>query len=68
MTKSKIRDEAAVRAVRDRLKVELASLDRLGENMAAIELNAAIETLTARLGERTSEEEINDLARRHFRD
>lgn len=61
-----IRDPDAVRAVRDRLKIELAELDRLGENMAALELNAAIENLTLRLGEQTSEEDIAALTNRHF--
>lgn len=61
-----IRDPDAVRAARDRLINELAELDRLGENMAAIELNAAIEILNSRLGKKTSEADIAKLARRHF--
>jgi hypothetical protein len=62
-----IRDPIAVRAVRDRLKVELEELDRLGESMAAIELNAAIEALNKRLGEETSAIDIAKLKQRHFR-
>src|SRR3546814_16116181 len=46
-----IRDAAAVRAARDRLLRELDELDRLGERMAAVELNSAIEILNQRLGE-----------------
>lgn len=60
------RDPTTVRAIRDRLKSDLAELDRLGENMAAIELNAAIETLTRRLGETTDEADIATLKRRQF--
>lgn len=66
MVQRDIKDPGAVRAIRDRLKAELAELDRLGENMAAIELNAAIENLSERLGEKTSEEDIAALERRHF--
>jgi hypothetical protein len=64
---AEISDPNAVRAARDRLKKELAELDRLGENMAAIDLNAAIETLNSRLGEETSASEIAKLKQRHFR-
>ncbi|AVA13651.1 hypothetical protein [Sphingopyxis sp. MG] len=58
--------EEAIRAVRDRLRSELAELDRLGERMAAIELNSAIELLTERLGEVTSETDIQKLQNRFF--
>lgn len=59
-------DKVAIRAVRDKLKVELAELDRLKIRMAAIEVNAAIEVLNGRLGEETSPEEIQKLQRRHL--
>src|SRR3546814_5848862 len=45
------KDVVAVRAIRDSLRLELAKLDWLGEQMAAIELNSAIEILNTRLGE-----------------
>ena len=59
-------DKVAIRALRDRLKVELAELDRLKIRMAANEVNAAIEVLNGRLGEETSPEEILKLQRRHL--
>jgi hypothetical protein len=58
----------AVRAVRDRLLTELAELDRLGERMAAIELNSALEVLNDRLGEPTSDTDIQKLQRQNFSD
>lgn len=61
-----ISDAAAVRAVRDRLLRELDELDRLGERMAAIELNSAIEMLNERLGEPTDPERLSALQRRYF--
>jgi len=61
-----IRDAAAVRAARDRLLRELDELDRLGERMAAIELNSAVETLNERLGEPTDPVRLADLQRRYF--
>jgi hypothetical protein len=62
------RDTAALRGVRERLKAELAELDRLGERMAALELNATIEILNQRLGEETDPAEIANLERRYFSD
>jgi hypothetical protein len=61
-----IRDVAAVRAVRDRLLRELDELDGLGERIAAIELNSAIEILNVRLGEPTDPTRLADLQRRFF--
>ncbi len=61
-----IRDAAAVRAARDRLLRELDQLDELGERMAAIELNSAIEILNARLGEPTDPARLAELQRRYF--
>lgn len=60
-----IKDAAEVRAIRDRLRVEMTHLDRLGEKTAAIELNSAIEILNDRLGEPTSPEEFSRLLSRH---
>lgn len=62
------RDTVALRGVRDRLKAELAELDRLGERMAALDLNATIEILNQRLGEETDPAEIASLERRYFSD
>lgn len=61
-----IRDAAAVREVRDQLLRELDELDRLGERMAAIELNSAIEILNARLGEPSDPARLAELQRRYF--
>ncbi len=58
----------ALRVVRDRLREQLAILDRHGEVTAAIELNSAIELLNARVGEPTSEEETMRLQRDYFAD
>ncbi|MBB6427917.1 hypothetical protein [Sphingopyxis sp. JAI128] len=60
------KDVVAVRAIRDRLRMELKKLDRLGEQMAAIELNSAIEILNTRLGEEDDPAETERLFRRHF--
>jgi hypothetical protein len=59
-------DKIAIRAVRDQLRVALAELDRLEIRMAGNEVNAAIEVLNDRLGERTDPTEIERLQRRHF--
>ena len=61
-----LKDAAAVRAIRDRLRSELDQLDQLGEQMAAIELNSAIEILNSRLGEEADADEAERLLRRHF--
>ncbi len=60
-----VKDAAALRQVRDRLRAEIRILDHLGEKTAAIELNSAIEILNDRLGETTSPDEINRLLGRH---
>lgn len=60
------KDVVAVRAIRDCLRLELEKLDRLGEQMAAIELNSAIEILNTRLGEGGDPAETERLLRRHF--
>lgn len=59
-----VKDPAAVREARDRLRNELANLDRLGEKFAAIELNSAIEILNDRLGESTDPDQITRMMRR----
>ncbi|MBJ7438918.1 MAG: hypothetical protein JHD35_07835 [Sphingopyxis sp.] len=56
----------ALRVVRDRLREQLAILDRHGEVTAAIELNSAIELLNARVGEPTSDEETMRLQHDYF--
>lgn len=63
----KTQDDDAVRASRDRLVRELAELDRLGERMAAIEINSAIEILNDRLGDGPDPDEAANLERRYFR-
>lgn len=60
------KDVVAVRAIRDCLRLELEKLDRIGEQMAAIELNSAIEILNTRLGEADDPAETERLLRRHF--
>ncbi|WP_447759841.1 hypothetical protein [Sphingopyxis panaciterrae] len=65
MTKP-VMDVAAVRAIRDRMRSDLEELDLLGEQMAAIELNSAIEILNSRLGEQGETVETERLLRRHF--
>jgi len=67
MTEKQPTDDA-LRAVRDALREQLAILDRLGEPEAAIEINAGIEILNARLGEPTSAEEIEEMQRRYLSD
>lgn len=59
--------DATVRAIRDQLLIELERLDSLGERMAAIELNSAIEILNDRLGEDGGSFHAADLERRLFR-
>lgn len=58
----------ALRAVRASLYEQLAILDQLGEMLAAIELNSAIELLSTQLGEQTSDEEIQHLQRKYLSD
>src|SRR3546814_9573598 len=58
------KDVVAVRAIRDSLRLELAKLDWLGEQMAAIELNSAIELLNTHLGEEGDPAETERLLRR----
>lgn len=65
MTKP-VQDVAAVRAIRDCLRSELEKLDQLGEQMAAIELNSAIEILNSRIGDGGDAVEEERLLRRHF--
>src|SRR3546814_14879384 len=60
------KDVVAVRAIRDSLRLELAKLDWLGEQLAAIELNSAVELLNTRLGEDGHPAEPERLLRRHF--
>lgn len=43
--------EEAIRGIRDRLMIELARLDSLGEFVAAVELDTAIRILNRRLGD-----------------
>lgn len=62
----KDKNEAAIRAIRDRLLAELAELDRLGEDIATIELNSAIEILNKRLGEPTDDNEVIALWTKRF--
>ena len=64
----KNRDQAAIRAMRDRLIAELAEIDRLGLRMAGNEINAAIEVLNHHLGEEVSKSEIQKLQKRFFSD
>lgn len=59
-------DIVALRGARDRLRAELVELDRLGEHLAALEVNSAIELLNLRLGEKTEPGEIEKLERRYF--
>ncbi|MGN6690093.1 MAG: hypothetical protein ACTHJU_04025, partial [Sphingopyxis sp.] len=61
-------DADTVRAVRDRLRAELDVLDALGQRMAAIELDAAIQILNSELGEKPDEVEVQRLQRRFFSD
>jgi hypothetical protein len=58
----------ALRAVRAALYEQLAILDQLGEMLAAIELNSAIELLNTQLGELTSDDEIQRLQRKYLSD
>lgn len=62
------RGDAAIRAIRDALREQLARLDALGEKYAAIEVNSAVEILNSRLGEAPSTEEIAKLTRHYFSD
>lgn len=55
-----------LRAVRDRLVAQLQILDALGENLAAIELNSAIEILNDRLGDTASDAAIEQMQRDYF--
>lgn len=61
-------NEEGLRAVRDVLRAQLAILDRHGEAEAAIEINAGIEILNRRLGEPTTDEEIEAIRRRFLSD
>lgn len=61
-------DRGAVRAVRDRLRIELDHLDNLGQKMAAIELDLAIQILNRELGEETDQAELDRLQRKFFTD
>lgn len=63
-----IKNETALRHVRDILRAQLEILDGLGEDESAIEINSAIEILNARLGEPTSAEDIAALQRRYLSD
>ena len=57
-----------LRGVRQRLMVELRMLDELGEIAASVEINSAIEILTSRLEEVTSEQALSDLEKTIFPD
>ncbi|RYY22477.1 MAG: hypothetical protein EOP62_23095 [Sphingomonadales bacterium] len=63
-----VKDEDALRAVRDTLRVQLAILDGLAESEAAIEINSCIEILNARLDEPTTAAEIEEMQRRYLSD
>lgn len=63
-----LKNEDALRAVRQALREQLATLDKLGEAEAAIEVNAAIEILNLRLGEPPTAEEIEEMQRRYLSD
>lgn len=52
-----------LRTARNILREQLVILDALGEAEAAIEINAGIEILNARLGEATNAEDIAALER-----
>lgn len=54
--------------VRQRLMAELRLLDELGEIAACIEINSAIEILTSRLDEVTSEQAVSELEKIIFPD
>lgn len=54
--------------VRQRLMEELRLLDELGEIAACIEINSAIEILTSRLDEVTSEQAVSELEKIIFPD
>lgn len=56
---------AAMRGVRDALVELIGVLDRLREHQIAAQLDACIQALNDRLGEPTSPEEIDKLARRY---
>jgi len=68
MMADEIKNEKALRQVRDILRAQLETLDGLGEDESAIEINSAIEILNARLGEPTSAEDIAALQRRYLAD
>jgi hypothetical protein len=57
-----------LRGVRQRLMEELRMLDELGEIAACIEINSAIEILTSRLKEVTSERALSELEKIIFPD
>ncbi|MBN8843437.1 MAG: hypothetical protein J0H88_09330 [Sphingomonadales bacterium] len=63
-----VKNENALRAVREALREQLAILDKLGEAEAAIEVNAGIEVLNLRLGEPPTAEEIEEMQRRYLSD
>ncbi len=57
---------AELLAVRDRLAAQLKLRDALGESLAAIELNSAIEILNDRFGDNASEAAIEQMQRNYF--
>ncbi|MBJ7438913.1 MAG: hypothetical protein JHD35_07810 [Sphingopyxis sp.] len=63
-----LQDDQVVRAVRDRLFEQLALLDKLGESLAAIELNSAIEILNERVGDTASDASVDQLQRDYCSD
>lgn len=63
-----VEHKQALRTARDILREQLVILDALGEAEAAIEINAGIEILNARLGEATDADDIAALERRFLSD
>jgi hypothetical protein len=57
-----------LRGVRQRLMEELRILDERGESVACVEINSAIEILTSRLEEVTSEQALSELEKTIFPD
>jgi uncharacterized protein (DUF934 family) len=63
-----LKDEGALRALREVLRAQLVILDRLGEDQASIELNSCLEILNIRLGEPTTALDIEALQRQYLSD
>lgn len=61
-------ESAELCAVRDRLvaQLQLQILDALGDSLAAIEFNSAIEILNDRLGDNASDAAIEQMQRNYF--